>query len=54
MSVHHIMKSGDAYSSYLSELFGPILLIIPVRDVDEAIAIINERYVASLESPSGG
>ncbi|KAJ8474575.1 hypothetical protein ONZ51_g7116 [Trametes cubensis] len=25
------------------ELFGPILLIIPVKDVDEAIAIINKR-----------
>lgn len=27
------------------EIFGPILPIVPVKDVDEAIAFINERYV---------
>ena len=25
------------------EIFGPILALIPVKDVDEAIAFINER-----------
>ena len=26
------------------EIFGPILLLIPVKDVDEAIAFIRNRY----------
>ena len=32
------------------ELFGPVLPIIAVEDVDEAIEFINARYVYSLGS----
>lgn len=31
----------------LREIFGPILPVIPVKDVDEAIAFINEGCVYS-------
>lgn len=27
------------------EIFGPILPIVPVEDIDEAISIINSKYV---------
>lgn len=27
------------------EIFGPVLPIVPVKDIDEAIAFINARYV---------
>ena len=31
-----------------SEIFGPIMPIVPVEDVNEAIAIINEGYAELL------
>ena len=34
------------------EIFGPILPIIPVKDVDQAIELINTQYVQN--SPSSG
>jgi acyl-CoA reductase-like NAD-dependent aldehyde dehydrogenase len=29
------------------EIFGPVLSIVPVKDLDEAIAFVNERLVLS-------
>jgi acyl-CoA reductase-like NAD-dependent aldehyde dehydrogenase len=31
-------------NSALREIFGPILPIIPIDDVDEAIKFVNSRY----------
>lgn len=39
-SSKYIMADGN---SSLRELFGPILPIVPVNDVDEAIEFINAR-----------
>lgn len=29
---------------YFREIFGPLLPVIPVENVDEAIKFVNERY----------
>lgn len=29
---------------YIREIFGPLLPIVPVENVDEAIKFVNERY----------
>ena len=31
--------------SLFSEIFGPVLILVPVQDVDEAIAFIQARFV---------
>jgi acyl-CoA reductase-like NAD-dependent aldehyde dehydrogenase len=31
---------------FLREIFGPVLPIMPVEDVDEAIAYVNAQFVA--------
>ena len=37
-------------STVIREIFGPVLPIIAVEDVDEAIEFINARYVCPLGS----
>ena len=37
------VRGGDSLMS--EEIFGPVLPIVPVKDVDEAIEFINDRYV---------
>ncbi len=38
--VHFLGSDRDAHDS---EIFGPVLAIVPVKDVDEAIALVNAR-----------
>jgi aldehyde dehydrogenase (NAD+) len=38
------LDTGSQASVMASEIFGPILPILPVKNVDEAISFVNSRY----------
>lgn len=49
-SVHPRSRFLESTDTCCSEIFGPVLPIIEVENVDDAVDIISERYVG----PSGG
>ena len=45
----HVLSAQFLYI-WRSEIFGPVLPVIEVEDVDEAIQIVSDRYVSALTS----
>ena len=41
------------HGDHVFQIFGPILPIVTVKDVDEAIAFVNSKYVECVELSTG-
>lgn len=46
----HFLGWADELMLFGREIFGPVLVLVPVRNGDEAIAFVKSRYFALLYS----